>query len=574
MQSEINGFPNLEIKDSMEVSMEDNMETNEHSENKIKDKEHLLEFNDEIETIRIYNPTPYKKILQNLMHISFPFTLDNFLIIGTRFGDAYIISLLGTEALAANAIIVSIRQLALSTNASLFQALQPIVGEKYSQEKYKEIGGIAQKCFLISGFICLPWMVSLYNIDAILLAINQPRDRALLIGKYFKPFIWGLPGYLGLECLTQLALTIKKPYFLLPITTIRLITDLVLSYNLAKSANLNITGLGIASAVYPWITLIIALTYLRLSNKFNSYELFKLNLKDFKAFLKQLLVIGVPIALSNVAEYFATFIKTSLLLSSLANSNVVLAAYGISNQLVTWLNTPTVSIATAVSILVAQAAGNKSYVDFNRIAYLGLGICLGIILLFFPVYALAYKPLTSIFINVNDIGNQAILEHTKKLLPIMACGAMAYSAGVNLTGALRGLKSTKVAFTANLMSSWLIMLGGGYLLSPKMGVEGVILAQIIGLIIRSMILFCYWQYRNKQDELTASTMVGSFKGCTVGFFNSIKSNHDTSIRFSLLKQSRFFVNNNQNNSNDLLVNNEVIPNLEELAADQSSQKIN
>jgi multidrug resistance protein, MATE family len=94
-------------------------------------------------------------------------------------------------------------------------------------------------------------------------------------------------------------------------------------------------------------------------------------------------------------------------------------------------------------------------------------ICMGLVFWAIP------EAIVSLYLNVNDPDNQAVVALAKNLLGVAAIFQLVDGIQVAAVGALRGLKDTKIPMLIGIFAYWGVGLSSGYFLCFHLGLGGV-----------------------------------------------------------------------------------------------------
>lgn len=100
------------------------------------------------------------------------------------------------------------------------------------------------------------------------------------------------------------------------------------------------------------------------------------------------------------------------------------------------------------------------------------------------------EPIVSLYLNIHDPGNTAVVSLAKSLLGVAAVFQIADGIQVTANGALRGRQDTYIPMLIGLFAYWGIGLTSGYLLGMQLGYGGVGLwwGLAIGLMTAAIVL--------------------------------------------------------------------------------------
>jgi putative MATE family efflux protein len=229
--------------------------------------------------------------------------------------------------------------------------------------------------------------------------------------------------------------------------------------------------LGILSGAYAMVVAAVATTlwmafHLRRKDsplKPNAEFLRHLHLNP--RLLKNVLRVGIPAGILNNVEALAM-----LALLSIVNTfgSDATAAYGAVGQVVTYVQFPAGSIATAAMILGAQAIGARRtdrLGAITRTALLMNVVLTGALVLL--GYLLSHQ-IMGLFIT-----SAPVIEEAQKLLHIMLWSTVIFGMALTLSGIMRASGTVLVPTLISIVCILLVQLPTAWFASQRMGLSGV-----------------------------------------------------------------------------------------------------
>ncbi|ETV97115.1 hypothetical protein H310_09924 [Aphanomyces invadans] len=106
--------------------------------------------------------------------------------------------------IAASSLSVLVMNLTgVSVVVGLLSALDTLCPQAVGAGKLHHLGMYFQSGLLVMSFACIPIFILNWNVEAILLALNQEPEIAALAGEYNKYAILGLPGFILYELMQK-----------------------------------------------------------------------------------------------------------------------------------------------------------------------------------------------------------------------------------------------------------------------------------------------------------------------------------------------------------------------------------
>ena len=423
--------------------------------------------------------------------------------LGQVFGIIVVGQTLGVDSLAAISAFFPLFFFLISFVIGIGSGSSILVGQTYGGgniSKMKEVVGVTLAFTMIIS-IAVALIGGLFSED-ILKWMGTPENILVASADYARILFVTLPITFLYMCYTTFMRGVgdsKTPFYFLLISIFLNIALLpILIFGWLGLPEFGLNGAAYASVLSNFITFVTLLVYLHKKNhvlKLDSTILKHLHLKG--SVLKTLLKLAIPTSISMV----------SIALSEIAVITFVndygsdaTAAYGIVNQIASYVQIPAMSISIAISVFVAQAVGSGNISNIKHITKISitLNYLLGGILII--ILYLIPTPILELFLDNSDTISIAkgliiisfwsylILGHTQ-----------AISATMRATGTV--LWPTMFTITSIL----LIEVPVAYFLShyTTLGISGIWLAYPIAFIVNFLAQSIYHQFFWKRKSLKA-----------------------------------------------------------------------
>jgi len=259
-----------------------------------------------------------------------------------------------------------------------------------------------------------------------------------------------------------------------------------------------LNGAAYATGLANFITFVILLGYLHKRNhilKLDSDILRHLHLKG--SVLKTLLKLAIPTSISLVSIALSEIAVITFVNDYGSNAT---AAYGIVNQIASYVQIPAMSISIAISVFVAQAVGSGNITKIKQIKTIAvsmnylLGGILILILYLFP------NPILVIFLD-----NTETINIAKSLILISFWSYIILGHTQAITATMRATGTVLWPTIFTIISILLIQVPAAYFLShfTTLGLNGVWLAYPIAFIVNILAQSSYHQFFWKKKSLKA-----------------------------------------------------------------------
>lgn len=268
-------------------------------------------------------------------------------------------------------------------------------------------------------------------------------------------------------------------YFLIIATILNIILD-ALFIIIFK---MGVEGAALATVIAQGVSFITSIIYL---NK--KHDVFKIKFKGicydhniFKVGLK----LGIPTGIQQML-----FSVGSITLQSLVNGygTSVMAAFGASSKIETFISLPIMNLGAATSTFVAQNMGAGKVDRVNREVKASLKMALAISIFVCGLFILFRGNLISLFNSDPDV-----IEIGSSYLMITGPFFLFIATSFMLSSAIRGAGDSVFALISSMISLWLARIPAAYLLSGIFGVNGIWMGIPIGWLVGLVVTGIYYK---------------------------------------------------------------------------------
>ena len=441
--------------------------------------------------------------MKKILFLSLPLIFSNLINAANSFISMYLISKIDTEALAAGALITSTYGLIVMIIVSMLYSVSITVGKMQGGGQYKEIGGIVNSGIVLTIIMGIPFTYIMLHMDVVFELLGQQHSISALAGDYFRGIAFGfIPSLVGAVYM-QFFMGTLRASFIMAFTIVGVLVNTFLSYLLifgyGSLAAQDVYGGGLASAVTAWILLLITVVTLKSSSKYKSYQLFTINLADFK-YILILLKIGAPISVQYSTEILAFSIITYFMgligMDALAAQQITLQCSMICIMII-------MAISQSSSVLISQEL-NKGEGSASAIRIANSSFLLGLVIMSLIALVYYYFPMSLIglYLNIDDPLLSKTIDLTKNLLFITAFTQVFDGCRNIAAGLLRGSGDTKSSMWTGIVSCWFIGIPSALVLGfiLNFGAIGIRFGMLLGMLYGGVILMHRFYSRNKVKD--------------------------------------------------------------------------
>ncbi|MCW8449917.1 MATE family efflux transporter [Legionella quinlivanii] len=433
--------------------------------------------------------------LKKIALFSLPVSANNLInILGNIIG-VILVAQLGIKEIAAVNISTSLYIVLLTITSTCTYATSILTGIEVAKAESGQDSSHArvfQSSIIAIILFSLPIAVIMWHGSNLLELAGQPGTLTQLTVPYFHFASLAIFAInLGMVN-SQFCIGLKKPKISLYFSLLRLLLISILSYGLILG-HMGLPKLGIAgipaSAFYAQsIVCLLMYAYFMVSLDFKRLNLFKhfkqLTLSSLIRFYK----LGVPIGVQFGGELAAIFVNTMMIgyfgTDALAASQVSIQ-YGLLLIMIFLGLSQTLSVFTSINYQENQVQTIKkdclAAVKLHSILFLGLGV----------LFAIAYRPLISLYFDVNLVENYYLLNLTLIITAIR--WFILYFDGLRslFAGVLRGLGHSAYPMKIGLFCLWFISNLCSYLIGFVLngGIIGLCIGFSSGFVVASLLLW-------------------------------------------------------------------------------------
>ncbi len=374
----------------------------------------------------------------------------------------------------------------------LTMALQPTVAQLDGAGNRSAGGAAARQGFWITLAVAIPFVLILRSGGVVFrwVAVDPSITHTAVV--YVQALAWGAPGICLLLLLRYFSEgsghTRPTMYMGLLGVMLNIPLNYVLMFGKLGLPVLGAQGIGYATSIVIWLQLAMMFFYVRGHRHFKDFELF--SRWDWPQWqpIRQLLVIGLPIA-GGIFVEGALFVGAALLIARLGP--LPASAHLVAINFSTMMFMVPLGLASAVTTRVGNALGRDEPVAARYAGLIGLALVL--VTQTFSASLMLFVPEFIVGIYTDDA---AILPIAVSLLFYSAIFQYADGIQIYAAGALRGLKDTLVPMFINVLSYLVIGLSLGYYLAfnKAIGPAGMWIGMIAGLSLGAILLLSRFLY--------------------------------------------------------------------------------
>lgn len=363
----------------------------------------------------------------------------------------------------------------------LLMAVQPSVAQLDGAGRHPEAAAVTRQAYWIAFLAAVPfWSACFFSAPLLQLAQVDPQIIPVAAG-YLRAISWGAPAICFVFLLRFFSEGSGHTRPTMFYGTLGALLNIPLNYIFMFGKfgmpAMGTVGCGYASAIVIWLQLALLLVYIQTHRHYKPFELFSHVARPNWQELRDLLKLGLPIAVAITLES-GLFVAAALLIGRLGPLQA--AAHLIAINFSALLFMVPLGMGSAVTVRVGNAIGRG---DLHGARYVGIiGMCIVVVGQCCNMILMLVFPEFVVGLYTDDAAVAALAVSL-----LFYAGIFQLPDGLQIcaTGALRGLKDTRKPMLYNLFAYWVVGLSLGYYLTfhQQLGPAGMWIGMIAGLSV-------------------------------------------------------------------------------------------
>ena len=401
----------------------------------------------------MWRTSNWREEIRELLKLAGPLIVNNLSIAGMQFADAVMAGRLGAESLAAVAVGGSVWFFGFALCLGVMMAISPIAARHYGAGNPELIGRYTRQGMYL-GFGIGVALIALAHasVGPLLLKIGVDDSfRELTVG-YVKAIIWGGPAifiFLALRFTTE-GIGRTRPIMYASIFSLvcNVFLNYVFMFGHFGAPALGAVGCGLASAITMWLLMFVLVTYMLMSPSYARLKIFSRVAPVRPDVLKEIIVLGVPIAITITAEA-GLFNAVSILMGT--RGAAIAAAHQVAINFAATMFMIPLALSSAITIRVGHALGSGNGEAARYSGALGILVCAGFMSVSAAFLLVFRDSVVNLYTNDPSVTAIAI-----SMLLMAAIFQVADGVQIGAAGALRGYKDTRMPMLINIVAYWVI----------------------------------------------------------------------------------------------------------------------
>ena len=444
-----------------------------------------------------------KPIWKSMSMFLVPLLLSNVLqSVGQLFGMVVVGRWLGVNDLAAISAFFPLFFLLVSFVIGIGSGSSILIGQAFgakNEDRLKAIVGTTLTFTFIIGVV-LAIVGSIFAMD-IMRLMGTPENIIEISVHYARILFISMPVlflYFAYTTFMRGTGDSKTPfYFLIVSTALNMILLQILIFGWLGAPKLDVYGAAYASVISTVITFIVMLVYLKkknhplqLDSTVRKYLRMDWNL------LKLLLRLGIPASINMI---LVSLSEIAVIAFVNRYGSDATAAYGVVNQVASYVQMPAVSLGITVSIFAAQSIGANQFDRLQKVVKAGIimnyvigGVLISLIYLF-------SKDILSLFLT-----SQTTIEIAHSLVMITLWSYLIFGHAQIISATMRASGTVLWPTVIGVVSIWLVEVPVAYYLSyhTSLGIEGIWIGYPAAFIVSLILQYAYYKLSWQKKRIT------------------------------------------------------------------------
>jgi len=435
----------------------------------------------------------YRDNYMAVIRLGLPILVGQLGMIVTGFVDNIMVGRYSTEALASASFVNGVFNTAVLTCIGFTYGITPLVGAMFARGESGRIGRLMRNALFLNLLFAVLVTLIMWGVYLNVDRLGQPEELLPIIRPYFQLYLAGVIPIALFNVFAQWSYGIRRTrmpmWIILAANVVNIIGNYLLIYGNFGCPELGLTGAGIATLAARLLcpAVLIAMFFTR--REFSCYKAGftggTLNRRDMGVLNRT----SWPVSLQLMFET-GSFSAAAIMAGWLGA--IELAAFQVMLIIGTLGFCVYYSIASAIAVLVANAAGTGDKREMRRASFAGYHI----ILLFAAIASLTFiflgEPLIGLFTT-----DGAVIAMSLSLIFPMVLYQLGDATQITFANALRGTSQVMPVVWIALISYVIVGLPTTYILGfpAGLGLYGLYLSFSVSLFLAAaLFLLTFLKY--------------------------------------------------------------------------------
>lgn len=432
----------------------------------------------------------YKSDYKTILRLGLPILIGQLGMIVVGFADNIMVGRYSTAALASASLVNNLFNVAIFACLGFTYGLTPLIGALYAQKRDGAIGSLLKNGLLLNvlfsvGVISVMGIIYL-NLDR----MGQPAELMPLIKPYYLIYLAGLLPVALFNVFAQWAYAINRTqmpmWIILSANLLNVAGNYMLIYGHCGFPELGLTGAGISTFVARWLSAITIMGVFFFMNRFRGYSAgFRsgsINGEELGRVNRTSWPVSIQMVFESGSFTFAAVMAGWLGAIPLAAFQIIVIT-GTLGFCVYY------SMASAVSVLVSNAAGRGDRQGMRKVAFGGYHIMLTLASISSLIFVLFEDRMIEAFTE-----DAEVIATTMTLIFPLVLYQLGDATQITFANALRGTSRVTPMIWIAGVSYVVVGLPATYILGfpAGLGIYGILLSFSVSLFLAAGLFLWYF----------------------------------------------------------------------------------
>ncbi len=393
--------------------------------------------------------------------------------------DTIMVGRVGVVALAAASFVNAVAHLPLVFGLGLLSCIAVLTSQAYGAKQPTEAGEVLRHGLVLSAAIGLLAALSMFALRPFLHLLGQTPEVTAASGNYLLLFSTSMLPALIAHGSKQFSDALNRPWWPTLIMSsgvlLNVLLNWILIYGNWGAPALGLDGAGWATLIARTVMTVVMVAYVLTAPAMRRFHPPQWRATLTRERLSRMWRIGLPIGVQHFFEVSA-FASAAVMMGWISATAIAAHQIAITCAATTFMTS--LGIGAAACIRVGHAYGARKFTRTRRIGFSAVAISATLMAGFGIIFALAGKPIASLFID-----SPTVVAVAAQLLIVAAFFQIADGVQVTSISALRGLSDVRVPAVIAVVAYWCVALPLGATLAfrTQLGVVGMWIGLAAGL---------------------------------------------------------------------------------------------
>lgn len=455
-------------------------------------------------------PGLFRTELAATLRLAGPLAAANILQMAVFATDVMFVSRLGQEALAASSLAVAIFAVMLMSFFGLTGAVAALIAAEIGRRRHsvrevrRSVRMALWLCVVLGLFgagICLFG-------ERMVLSTGQTPILARLAGDFLAVCALSVIPMLVVNVLRTFVSAMGRPVFATVITGVSIgvnaLGNWVLVFGHLGMPKLGLLGSPLASFITACATVLAYCLAIRSDRRLRRMHIFGRWWRPEWSRLRQIMALGLPIALTLMAEG-GLFSSAAFLMGLIGEAQ--LAAHTVALQIAAIFFQVPFGIGQAATIRVGYHFGARNRAAVGRAGWAALVTGLAFVGISAGAMLIVPRLIVSAYVDIDAPANAALIGFALQYLVVAAAFQLVDGTQAVIAGSLRGIQDTRMPAVIAIVSYWLC----GFVVAYWLGLHtalsglGVWIGLAAGLTVAAVLLLVRWAARERLGLLPTTS---------------------------------------------------------------------